>query len=179
MMFDDARRAAISAPLAASSASNDIAVAGHDVRLLFTDPSCNNANAYWFSPGIHNFSSIVFNALVRMFEQALKANPDIFDCLVVGVPDERFGSRVAAVVSPRGDAQLSLATVQEEARKHIAGYKIPRELHVVAEVPRAPSGKPAYPKALAIALVMASGMGRSAASGIQWAGWAGAFMSVS
>ena len=85
-------------------------------------------------------------------EQALKANPDIFDCLVVGVPDERFGSRVAAVVSPRGDAQLSLATVQGEARKYIAGYKIPRELHVVAEVPRAPSGKPAYPKALAIAL---------------------------
>ncbi len=85
-------------------------------------------------------------------EQALKANPGIFDCLVVGVPDERFGSRVAAVVCPRGDAQLTLAAVQEDARKHIAGYKVPRELHVVAEVPRAPSGKPAYPMALALAL---------------------------
>ncbi len=85
-------------------------------------------------------------------EQALKANPGIFDCLVVGVPDERFGSRVAAVVCPRGDAQLTLAAVQEDARKHIAGYKVPRELHLVAEVPRAPSGKPAYPRALAIAL---------------------------
>ncbi|MBP6724535.1 MAG: acyl-CoA synthetase [Halioglobus sp.] len=85
-------------------------------------------------------------------EQALKANPGIFDCLVVGVPDERFGSRVAAVVCARGDAQLTLAAVQEDARKHIAGYKVPRELHVVAEVPRAPSGKPAYPMALAIAM---------------------------
>ncbi|MBP6700929.1 MAG: acyl-CoA synthetase [Halioglobus sp.] len=85
-------------------------------------------------------------------EQALKANPGIFDCLVVGVPDERFGSRVAAVVCARGDAQLTLAAVQEDARKHIAGYKVPRELHVVAEVPRAPSGKPAYPMALALAL---------------------------
>ena len=67
----------------------------------------------------------------------------IFDCLVVGIPDERFGSRVAAVVSARGDTRLDLATVQEEARNHVAGYKVPRELHVVDEVPRAPSGKPA------------------------------------
>jgi acyl-CoA synthetase (AMP-forming)/AMP-acid ligase II len=85
-------------------------------------------------------------------EQALKSHPDIFDCLVVGTPDERFGSKVSAVVQVRGDAALTLESVQEEARKHIAGYKVPRELHVVSEVPRAPSGKPAYPKALEIAL---------------------------
>ena len=41
---------------------------------------------------------------------------------------------------------------QEEARKHVAGYKVPRELHIVEEIPRAPSGKPAYPKAREIAL---------------------------
>jgi acyl-CoA synthetase (AMP-forming)/AMP-acid ligase II len=85
-------------------------------------------------------------------EQALKAHPAIFDCLVVGTPDERFGSKVTAVVQVRGDARLTLESVQQEARKHIAGYKVPRELHVVDEVPRAPSGKPAYPKALQIAL---------------------------
>lgn len=85
-------------------------------------------------------------------EQALKSHPAIFDCLVVATPDERFGSKVTAVVQVRGDAQLTLDSVQEEARKHIAGYKVPRELHVVEEVPRAPSGKPAYPKALEIAL---------------------------
>jgi 3-oxocholest-4-en-26-oate---CoA ligase len=85
-------------------------------------------------------------------EQALKANPDIFDCLVVATPDQRFGSKVTAVVAPRGDAQLTLAAVQEDARKYIAGYKVPRDLHIVSEVPRAPSGKPAYPQALAIAL---------------------------
>ncbi len=85
-------------------------------------------------------------------EQALKAHPDIFDCLVVATPDERFGSKVTAVVAVRGDANLTLQSVQDEARKHIASYKIPRELHIVGEVPRAPSGKPAYPKALEIAL---------------------------
>jgi acyl-CoA synthetase (AMP-forming)/AMP-acid ligase II len=85
-------------------------------------------------------------------EQALKSHPDIFDCLVVATPDERFGSKVTAVVASRGGVSLSLASVQAEARKHVAGYKVPRELHVVEEVPRAPSGKPAYPKALEIAL---------------------------
>jgi acyl-CoA synthetase (AMP-forming)/AMP-acid ligase II len=85
-------------------------------------------------------------------EQALKAHPGIFDCLVVATPDQRFGSKVTAVVAARAGTQLTLESVQEEARKHIAGYKLPRELHIVDEVPRAPSGKPAYPKALEIAL---------------------------
>ncbi len=85
-------------------------------------------------------------------EQALKSHPDIYDALVVATPDERFGSKVTAIVSTRGGASLSLEAAQDEARKHIASYKIPRELHVVDEVPRAPSGKPAYPEALEIAL---------------------------
>ena len=46
----------------------------------------------------------------------------------------------------------TLEQVQEEARKHVAGYKVPRELHIVPEVPRAPSGKPASPKAKDLAL---------------------------
>ena len=85
-------------------------------------------------------------------EQALKANPQIFDALVVATPDKRFGSKVTAVVAPRNGAIITLDSVQEEARKHIAGYKLPRELHLVDQVPRAPSGKPAYPRALEIAL---------------------------
>ena len=85
-------------------------------------------------------------------EQALKANPAIFDCLVVATPDERFGSKVTAVVAVRGGSEITLAELQEDARNYIAGYKLPRELHLVDEVPRAPSGKPAYPKALEIAL---------------------------
>lgn len=85
-------------------------------------------------------------------EQAIKDHPGIFDALVVATPDERWGSKVTAVVSAREGGHLTLESVQEEARKHIAGYKIPRELHVVKEVPRAPSGKPAYAKAKEMAL---------------------------
>jgi acyl-CoA synthetase (AMP-forming)/AMP-acid ligase II len=77
-------------------------------------------------------------------EQALKAHPDIFDALVVATPDPRFGSKVTAVVSVRNNKQLALADIQEEARKYIAGYKVPRELHLAAEVKRSPSGKPDY-----------------------------------
>jgi len=85
-------------------------------------------------------------------EQALKAHPVVLDALVVGTPDERWGSKVTAVISTRGNQRLTLASLQQEARKHIAGYKVPRELHIVDEVPRNPSGKPNYIKAKELAL---------------------------
>ena len=85
-------------------------------------------------------------------EEAIKAHPDVFDCLVVDTPDERFGSKVTAVIATRNNCTVSLDAIQQETRKHVAGYKVPRELHIVAEIPRAPSGKPAYPKAKEIAL---------------------------
>lgn len=85
-------------------------------------------------------------------EDALKAHEGVYDALVVGVPDERWGSRVAAVVSFRQGAALSLEQVQDHCRQHIAAYKVPRELHHVAQIPRAPSGKPDYPRAKHMAL---------------------------
>ncbi|MBE9375474.1 acyl-CoA synthetase [Saccharopolyspora sp. HNM0983] len=77
-------------------------------------------------------------------ENALKAHPDVFDVLVVGVPDERFGQRVAAVVQPRPGARPGLAELDEHARGLVAGYKVPRSLWVVGEITRSPSGKPDY-----------------------------------
>ena len=77
-------------------------------------------------------------------EAAVKSHPAVYDALVVGVPDERWGQRVAAVVQPRPGTTPSLASVQEHCRTKIAGYKVPRELHLVSEVQRSPSGKPDY-----------------------------------
>lgn len=85
-------------------------------------------------------------------EQALKANPDIYDTLVVDTPDERWGSKVTAVVSVRGDKQLTLDDVKEEARKILSSYKLPRELHIADEIKRQPNGKPDYKWAKAYAL---------------------------
>jgi acyl-CoA synthetase (AMP-forming)/AMP-acid ligase II len=77
-------------------------------------------------------------------EAAVKSHPDAYDCVVVGVPDERFGSRVAAVVQPRSGTKPTLEAIQEQCRKKIAGYKLPREIHLVEEIERSPSGKPDY-----------------------------------
>ena len=77
-------------------------------------------------------------------EAALKGHPDVFDALVVGVPDPRFGQHVAAVVAPRPGARPSLAELDRFVRSHIAGYKVPRSLWLVDEVKRSPAGKPDY-----------------------------------
>ncbi|MDH3485420.1 MAG: AMP-binding protein, partial [Myxococcales bacterium] len=77
-------------------------------------------------------------------EEALKAHPDIVDALVVGVPDARFGSKVAAVFNTRDHKELTLEEVQQHCRQHVAGYKIPRQITITETVSRMPSGKPDY-----------------------------------
>ena len=84
-------------------------------------------------------------------EAAVKSHPDVWDAVVVGVPDERWGQRVAAVVQPRDGCKPELESVQEHCRSSIAGYKVPRELHRVDRMERSPSGKPDYRWALDIA----------------------------
>ncbi|MGB6182211.1 MAG: acyl-CoA synthetase [Rhodococcus sp. (in: high G+C Gram-positive bacteria)] len=77
-------------------------------------------------------------------EGAVKAHPGVMDCIVVGVPDETYGQRVAAVVQPRPGAEIDLAGIVSVAREHIAGYKVPRSLWTVDRIERSPSGKPDY-----------------------------------
>jgi acyl-CoA synthetase (AMP-forming)/AMP-acid ligase II len=84
-------------------------------------------------------------------EGALKSHPDVFDVLVVGLPDERWGESVAALLQPRPGCSPTLEALQEHARAQIAGYKVPRRLLIVDEVPRLPNGKPDYRSAKAAA----------------------------
>ncbi|OBJ68740.1 acyl-CoA synthetase [Mycobacterium sp. 1274756.6] len=77
-------------------------------------------------------------------EAALKGHPDVFDALVVGVPDPRYGQHVAAVVQARPGARPTLADLDTFVRSEIAGYKVPRSLWYVDEVKRSPAGKPDY-----------------------------------
>ncbi len=78
-------------------------------------------------------------------EAALKGHPDVFDALVVGVPDPRFGQHVAAVVQPRDGARPTLAELDSFVRSEIAGYKVPRSLWYVDEVKRSPAGQARLP----------------------------------
>jgi acyl-CoA synthetase (AMP-forming)/AMP-acid ligase II len=75
-------------------------------------------------------------------EAVLKAHAAVADALVVGAPDAQWGERVVAVVAPV--EPVTLPELQQHCRVHLAGYKIPRQLCVVTEVPRSPSGKPDY-----------------------------------
>jgi acyl-CoA synthetase (AMP-forming)/AMP-acid ligase II len=77
-------------------------------------------------------------------ESAVRSHPEVFDAIVVGAPDERWGQRVAAIIQPRADKHPSLEDIQAHCRDAIAGYKVPRQLHVVETILRSPSGKPDY-----------------------------------
>jgi acyl-CoA synthetase (AMP-forming)/AMP-acid ligase II len=84
-------------------------------------------------------------------ESAVRSHPDVMDAIVCGAPDERWGQTVAAIVQPRvGHTAPTLAALQEHCREFVAGYKVPRRLHVVDAVERSPSGKPDYTWAAAI-----------------------------
>ena len=85
-------------------------------------------------------------------EQALKSHPDVYDALVAGVPDEKWGNHVAAVVQLRtGAGQPSLDDIQIHCRTHLAGYKIPRQLVITDSIQRSPSGKADYRWARSVA----------------------------
>jgi len=78
-------------------------------------------------------------------EGVLKAHPEVFDVLVVGVPDARWGERVTAVVQARPGKSPTVEELDAHVRTQIAAYKAPKQVFLVDEIRRAPSGKPDYP----------------------------------
>jgi 3-oxocholest-4-en-26-oate---CoA ligase len=83
-------------------------------------------------------------------EEAVKTHPSVRDCLVFGVDDERFGQRVAAVVSIEPGADVTPEELVEHTRSRISHFKTPRAVTIVDEVPRAPNGKADYVAARAL-----------------------------
>jgi len=85
-------------------------------------------------------------------EQVLRRHPAVYDAVVVGTPDERFGERVTAVVQPRSGVRPSAEELVAFAAQHLARYKLPKTTVLVDEMVRSPSGKPDYRWARARAL---------------------------
>ncbi|OHV34981.1 AMP-dependent synthetase [Pseudofrankia sp. EUN1h] len=77
-------------------------------------------------------------------EDALKTHDAVFDVAVVGVPDERYGERVVALVALRAPATAppSAAELIAHTRQHLAGYKAPKEIYILDTIVRNPAGKP-------------------------------------
>lgn len=76
-------------------------------------------------------------------EAVLKGHPGVFDAVVTGVRDERFGERVAAVIQPYG-AEVSREDLDTHCRARLSGYKVPRTYAFVEKLERSPAGKADY-----------------------------------
>jgi len=85
-------------------------------------------------------------------EEALKTHESVYDCLVIGLPDDRFGQKVTAVLSMADGARFDEAALADHVRTRLAAYKAPRAFVLVDEVPRAANGKAGYKAAREIAL---------------------------
>jgi acyl-CoA synthetase (AMP-forming)/AMP-acid ligase II len=81
------------------------------------------------------------NVYSREVEEALMAHPSVADAAVIGVPDERWGEAVKAVVVLKGGAAVSAEILTHHCRTLIAGYKCPKSIEFLADLPRLPSGK--------------------------------------
>ena len=77
-------------------------------------------------------------------EEAIKRHDDIYDCLVVGLQDDRFGQRVVALASFQEGKEIEEQDLISYTREHLAGYKLPKQVLFVEEVMRAPNGKANY-----------------------------------
>ncbi len=77
-------------------------------------------------------------------EEAVKSHPDVVDCLVVGVEDEKFGQKVTGVASLRPGCDVDAEALREFTRTQLAAYKVPKNLFVVETVQRAANGKADY-----------------------------------
>jgi fatty-acyl-CoA synthase len=85
-------------------------------------------------------------------EEAVKRVDGVRDCLVVGVDDDKFGQAVTAVASLEDGAVTDEAAVIADVKQQLAGFKAPRRVVFVSQVPRAPNGKADYKTAKQYAL---------------------------
>lgn len=74
-------------------------------------------------------------------EEALAQHPDVVDVAVIGVPDDRWGETVKALIIPAPGSTTTAEELVAFARERLAGYKLPRSIDFVADLPRTPAGK--------------------------------------
>ncbi|HZA61133.1 MAG TPA: AMP-binding protein, partial [Actinomycetota bacterium] len=82
-----------------------------------------------------------FNVFPKEVEDAIAEHPSVAECTVIGIPDERTGEAVKALVVPAAGATLTSDEVLEQCRRRLARFKWPREVEIMTEIPRHVTGK--------------------------------------
>jgi acyl-CoA synthetase (AMP-forming)/AMP-acid ligase II len=82
-----------------------------------------------------------FNVYSAEVEQVLLAHPAVQDCAVIGLPDEKWGERVVAVVQPRTGLEVSADEVRAFVKERLGSVKAPKQVEVWADLPRSKVGK--------------------------------------
>jgi len=107
------------------------------------DMGCWDANGYLSIVGRGKDLIITggYNVYPKEIESWIDELPGVFESAVIGVPDRDFGEAVTAVVVPKAGEQLDPAAVVASLKSRIANFKVPRQVHVVPELPRNQMGK--------------------------------------
>ena len=110
---------------------------------------------------VHGRDSVTINSggekiFAEEVEAAVKAHPDVYDCVVTGRPSERWGNEVVAVVRLKAGATTSEASLLEVAQNYIARFKLPKQFVFVETIVRSPAGKADYRWAKQIAIEAAN-----------------------
>ena len=82
-----------------------------------------------------------FNVYPAEVEQVLMAWPEVQDCAVIGVPDDKWGEAVVAVVEPRAGCTVDVDALLAAAREKLGAVKTPKEIEIMASLPRSNAGK--------------------------------------
>jgi len=82
-----------------------------------------------------------FNVYSAEVEQALLAHPAVLDCAVVGLPDDKWGERITAVIQPRPGQTVTAEEVRAFARARVGGVKAPKQVEIWSDLPRSRVGK--------------------------------------
>jgi len=98
---------------------------------------------------LHGRDSVTINSggekiFAEEVEQAIAHHPAVYDVVVAGRPSERWGSEVVAVVQLRAGMDASIADLLDECGRHVARYKLPKDIIFVDKVVRSPAGKADY-----------------------------------
>jgi long-chain acyl-CoA synthetase len=82
-----------------------------------------------------------YNVYPREIEEVLYEHPAVLEAAVVGVPDEEMGEEVGAAVVLKPDAEADADAIRSFVKGQVAGYKYPRKIWFLPELPKGPTGK--------------------------------------